>query len=278
MDLEGLAELPSWDWPRDAVETILAELVEGERGAPGRLQAAELAGEISVMDDRLAEALLAVVRDPTESERVRGTAAISLGPVLEELDMDGGLDFDDPVVSASTARRIRETLREVYLDPSTPKDVRRRTLEASVRSPEHWHAGAIRAAYHDNDESWRLTAVFGMRFVAGFEDEIVEALASLDPLVRYEAVQAVGSWRVEAAWPVIRDILVAEGGDRDLLLAAIEAVTSLHSDPELIAEALSPLAESPDPEIAEAVLDALLMAHAPWAGGEDDEPDGPWMF
>jgi hypothetical protein len=49
--------------------------------------------------------------------------------------------------------------------------VRRRVLEASVRAPQDWHQEAIREAYSSGDESWRLTAVFCMRFVRGFKDQ-----------------------------------------------------------------------------------------------------------
>jgi hypothetical protein len=55
------------------------------------------------------------------------------------------------------------------MDASVPTDVRRRILEASVRAPQDWHRDAIRAAYASDDDVWRLTAVFCMRSVRGFE-------------------------------------------------------------------------------------------------------------
>ena len=93
-------------------------------------------GEYSVMNNELAEALLAVVRSNGASAELRGRVAISLGPVLEQGDLDDFEDPDDMPVSEPTFHRIRETLREVFMDAEAPKETRRRVLEASVRAPE----------------------------------------------------------------------------------------------------------------------------------------------
>ena len=56
-----------------------------------------------------------------------------------------------------------------FMDGDIPKDVRREILEASVRAPQDWHQEAVRMAYSSDDESWRLTAVFCMCYIRGFE-------------------------------------------------------------------------------------------------------------
>ena len=43
-----------------------------------------------------------------------------------------------------------------------------------------------------HDEAWRLTAVFCMRFIRGFEEQILEALKSQHPDIHHEAVLAAG--------------------------------------------------------------------------------------
>lgn len=213
-------------------------------------------------------ALLAIVRDPAEAETIRGTAAISLGPTLEELDLNGFDDLEEPVVSERMARAIRDNLRQVYLDAGVPKGVRRRALEASVRAEEDWHPAAVRAACHSGDDEWRLTAVFCMCYVAGFDREIVEALESGDPLLHYQAVRAAGNWAVDAAWPHIRELVLADATTKPLLLAAIDAVASIR--PGEAAEVLAELAGSEDDEIADAVSEALATAGRRW-----DSPAGP---
>jgi hypothetical protein len=82
-----------------------------------------------------------------------------------------------------------------FISTTIPKEVRRRTLEASVRAPESWHQNAITAAYSSGDKDWILTDVFSMRWVRGFDYQILEALKSADPEIHYEACQAAtGGW------------------------------------------------------------------------------------
>ena len=107
--------------------------------------------------------------------------------------------MDDQPISEHTLHRIQQSLRARYLEDDIPKEVRRRILEAPVRAPAASYRDAIRAAYSREDRDWRLTAVFAMRFVDGFTDEIVAALNDPDEEVRYEAVTAAGNWEVDAA-------------------------------------------------------------------------------
>jgi hypothetical protein len=95
---------------------------------------------------------MAIARDVEESEELRTRAAISLGPVLEQADMDGFEDPDDVPIFERTFRNIQDTVHRLFLDKSNPKEVRRRILEASVRAPQDWHQNAIMAAYSSGDE------------------------------------------------------------------------------------------------------------------------------
>lgn len=261
MNLETLVVLPDWEWPAEAPAILVEVLRDREADAAQREVAAELAGSLVVMNEDLAEALLDILHDPRESDALRGFAAIAFGPVLEEIDMDLRLDPDDvPPVSELTGRRIRSTLHELYLDADSPTYVRRRVLEASIRHQEGWHEGAIRAAYHTEDPEWRLTAVFCMGHVPGFEDSIVEALDSSDPATEREALRAAGARGVTEAWTHIRRILRTPGAERELLLTAIEAAAWVR--PDEAPEPLVPLLDSADPVIADAAEDALGTAAA----------------
>jgi uncharacterized protein (UPF0147 family) len=258
MDVTTLSSLAPWEWPAEAAAVLLSALRSDRRDDPARRLAVELASSTTVMNDALAEALLAILRDPGEAEPVRAAAAISLGPTLEEIGLNWD-EFDDlepPLVSEGVASAIRRCLQEVYEDAGGSKEVRRRALEASVRIEEDWHAAAVRAAYDSGDDDWRVTAVFSMGYVAGFDREIVDALETGDPRVHCEAVRAAGTWSLPAAWPHIRPLL-AETVDKPLLLAAIEAAGSIR--PAEARDLLVDLALSDDEEIAEAVADALAM-------------------
>ncbi len=258
MDLNTLNDTPPWEWPEDAAVTILASLRDEQADASERLLAAELAGDTVVVDDELADALLSMANNDNEVEALRGQAAISLGPCLEQTDIDEFEDPDDALISEEMFQRVQETLRELYANASTPDPVRRRVLEASVRAPQDWHKDAIRAAFSSNDESWKLTAVFCMRFVRGFNDQILEALESENEDIYYEAVRAAGNWEAHAAWPHILSIITGEGTDKPLLLAAIEAAAGVN--PHEAMEVLVDLADSDDEDIVEAVDEAMIMA------------------
>ena len=161
-------------------------------------------------------------------------------------------------------------LHTLYADADVPQEVRRRILEASVRAPQDWHPDAISSAYASDDETWKLTAVFCMRFVRGFDEQILAALDSGNPEIHYEAVCAAGNWEVAAAWPHIAALVTSGETDKPLLLAAIEAVASIR--PQEAAETLLDLTDADDEDIAEAAYDAMAMARG-LSGEEDDEDD-----
>ncbi|MDE0447596.1 MAG: hypothetical protein OXH96_13065 [Spirochaetaceae bacterium] len=243
------------------------------------LLAAEMAGEIVAINDDLAGGLLSIVGDAAASEELRARAALSLGPVLEQMDTDSigdlpGLDddsFDAPPISEHTFHRIQQSLHARYLEDDIPKEVRRRILESSVRAPADWHRDAIRKAYSGGDRDWRLTAVFAMRFVSGFDDEIVASLDDPDEEVSYEAVNAAGAWEVDAAWPHVSALLTAPATDKVLLLAAIEAAGAIR--PREAEPLLAELIDSDDTDIADAADNAMMMATSPFDDDFDDESE-----
>lgn len=184
MDLKALRKTPPWEWPENTGRMLIDVLRDRGAAGPDRLLAAELAGDFTVIGDELANVLVSILRSADESEMLRGKAAISLGPVLEQADTEGFDEPDEVPITERTFHEIQESLRKLFRDAGVPKDVRRRILEASVRAPQEWHGDAIRGAYASTDEDWKLTAVFCMRFVRGFEREILAALGSdnSDPL------------------------------------------------------------------------------------------------
>jgi hypothetical protein len=264
--MKRLDDTPSWEWPDSTGRALLEVLRDHSAGEKELLLAAELAGDSSVVDDDLVGALLAILRGDA-SEQVVGQAAISLGPVLELGDTEGFDDHDSVSISEHVFHEIQETMRALYQDANVPKLVRRRILEASVRAPLDWHQGAIRDAYDSGDEEWKLTAVFSMRHVRGFDEQILESLSNKNPEIHAEAVRAAGAWSIDAAWRHVVDLVTAEDTDRAVFLAAITAVGDIR--PKEAPEVLQHLEDSEDPAIAEAVLDATTMTGA---RGEEDDP------
>jgi hypothetical protein len=258
MDLKLLKETPPWEWPKDVGAAVLEILRDASAGESDRRLAAEMAGDSTVINDDLADALLTIVANAAATVELRSVAAISLGPALEHAEMMGFEDADDILLSEEMVVRVQRTLHGLFTDAEVPEDVRRRILEASVRAPQNWHQDAIRAACAGGDQGWRRTGAFCTRFVRGFDDEILEALGSDDAEVHYHAVCAAGNWEVAAAWPHIADLVTSDDTDKSLRLAAIEAMAGIR--PGHAVEVLVDLTDLDDDDIVEAAHEALAMA------------------
>lgn len=272
-DLQFLEAAPPWDWPTDTADVLLERLRDKTASEDERVLAARLAGEPIVTNEALVGALLDIVGVEAEPEELRAQAAISLGPVLETVDVEGADFPEDLPISEPAFRKVVNGLRAIYADESAPKLVRRRVLEAAVRAPQEWQHDAIAEAYESGDPEWRLTAVFAMRWVRGFDDEILEALESPDDDLQYEAIEAAGSWQIDAAWPHVVGLLQSKKTEKSLLLAAIDAAANIR--PEEAGSVLVDLSESRDDDIAEAATEAMAMAEAIEGEGFDFELEEP---
>ena len=267
MDLTTWKDTPPGDWPHGASQTLLEILRDDRAKETDRLLATEMAGDVTVINDALVGALLSILHNRDASEKLRGKAAISLGPVLELADMDGFEDLSDMPITERTFRRIQTSLHKLYTDAGVPRAVRRRIVEASVRAPQDWHRGAIRAAYASNDQDWKLTAVFSMRWIRGFDAQIREALDSEKEEICYEAVCAAGNWAVDAAWSHVTALVTSKNTDKALRLAAIDAVASVR--PQEAGMILVDLTDADDEDIVGAAYEAMTRAEE--QSGEDVE-------
>ena len=264
-----MRQTPPWEWPEGTDKMLVDKLRDRGTNAHDRLLAAELAGDLVVINEQLVESLLSILQSKDESESLRGQAALSLGPVLELADMDGFEDPDDIPISEVSFNQIQKSLRELYLDAGVPKELRRLILEASVRAPQDWHQGAARAAYSSDDEAWSLTAVFCMRFVRGFDEQILKALDSDNAEIHCNAVIAAGNWELDAAWPHIAALVTSDKTDKPLLLAAIGAIATVR--PEEALDILNDLIDSDDEDIVDAVQEAIAMAEGLLNDDEDED-------
>jgi hypothetical protein len=279
VDLKLFIDVPPWEWPKNAGRIFLKVLTDKAASPADRLVAADLAGDMVVMNNSLADALMAVVADPGEPTDLRAKAAISFGPVLEEADTMGFDDPDDVPISLVTFHKIQEMLRATYNDEANPKYVRRRVLEASVRASQDWHPFAISECYATGDPEWVLTAVFCMQYVRGFDRQIMESLHNPDPEIHAEAVVAAGNGELAEAWPHVVDLVGKPRTPKPLLLAAIQAVASIR--PAEAPRILADLALSKDEEIAEAAGEAIAIADGYSEYGseleDDEDEDTEWI-
>jgi hypothetical protein len=271
MNLEILAELAPWDWPEETGQVLLNALRNPGLAQSDRMIAVELAGNFVVVNDELVAELLVIVGAAREPVDLRALAAIGIGPALESGDLDGfDEDYGAPI-SEGCYLETQKVFREVCRDAEVPKEVRRRVLEASVRAPQDWHREAIREAYASTDEDWKLTAVFAMGFVRGFDDEILESLGSENGEIECQAIFAARDWALDAAWPHVAGIVVSGHPEKETLLVAIEAVGSIR--PKEAGEILVGLVDGEDDEIVEAVHEAMSIAELSLLADAEDEDD-----
>ena len=135
MDLKALKDTPPWDWPAGTAERLVNVLRDEQAIESDRLLATDMAGDFTVVNDELVEALLAILRKSQESKQVRARAAISLGPILEYADTEGFDDAGDVPISKRTFQGIQESLHQLYSDAHTPKEVRRRQRSDALMVP-----------------------------------------------------------------------------------------------------------------------------------------------
>ncbi|MCP4339885.1 MAG: HEAT repeat domain-containing protein [Desulfobulbaceae bacterium] len=264
--------IPPWDWPEDADKIFKKTLEDRSADLSNRLLAAEMAGDLVVFNDLLARTLLTIVTNSDETEELRARAAISFGAAFEYADLYEFEDLDDIALTEDLFRETQASFKELYYDAGVPKEVRRRILEAVVRAPLDWHSAAVRAAFAGDDENWQLTAVFCMRFIKGFNRQIIEALESDNSDIRYEALLAAGNWQLKKAWPSVACLLSDAGIDKTMLMAAIDAATGIGT-PEAI-NSLAQLLNSDDDDIVDAVNEALAMIEGDgFDDGYDEEND-----
>jgi len=271
-----LQNTPSWEWPADAGKSLRAVLVNRDAPVANRILAADLSGEFTVLDDELAGALLAIVCSDEEPDDLRCTAVISLGPALDDADTMGFDDADETSLSEPVFHQIQDSLHSLFMDTDVTKEVRRRILEASARAPEEWHEEEVRTAYATGDPAWQLTAVFCMRCIPDFEDQIIDALGSPDPAIYFQAICAAGSWEIDEAWPHVEALVTSDRTDKDLRLAAIEAAACIR--PEEARGILADLTNSRDDDIVEAAFDALAMIEGLLELEDDDAEDDDEYF
>lgn len=268
MSISDLKDLPPWDWPSNADKSILDVLCDPNAADAERCMAAGMAGDATVVNDELANALLVIIGNEIETDALRGRAATALGPVLEWGFIEDFDDMSDIPISESMFNRIQQAFYQLYQKENLPKYVRRRILEASVRAPQEWHRDALRHAYSQDDVAWRLTAVFCMQFIRGFDKQILESLSGENPDIIYEAVCGAGNWEIKAAWPQIAAMVASEDTEKDLLLAAIEAAALIRPDEAF--QFLGDLLKSDDEDIVDAVQEALALAGALWDADDDE--------
>ena len=217
-----------------------------------------------------------LTEDP--APEVRAAAAVSLGRFV----LLGVLGE----ISDSYAERVARALRGAWSRPGEVVEVRRRALEGLAYTDEDGVEELIEAAYYDENDLMRQSAVFAMGRTADrrWARIVMTELGSGDPGMRYEAAGAAGELALTpAVKPLIRLLDDADSSVRETAAMALGKIGGRDAR-----HALQACLESSDRGLAEAATDALdelafnsetldtpLIDYNPRAGragpaGEDD--------
>lgn len=239
----------------------------------------ELLEDFGEADNSVAEALADVLDDYDVDPEVRAAAAIAIGPTLEmcewERDEDGTLDegpYGAPL-SNRVYQRVQSVLRRLAESPDTPKLLRRRAIEGSVRSPEDWHEAILRELWESGDVELRMTAVFGMPclYAVDFTAEIESALEAPEEELRAEAIYAAGQLGLARHAREFARLAGDPSTPEALRYSAISAIGRLgkDGDPDLLWE----LTEDPDETVAAIAEEAFQEARLDLCDLDDLDDD-----
>lgn len=190
--------------------------------------------------------LLRLLRgDPSFLVRARAAAGLGRFVLLAELDK----------LDSELGAEVREALLYTIYNPQEPLEVRRQAVEAISFSGEEEVRKIIEAAYQDEAQKMRVSALFAMgRSIDPYWGEtLLRELKSADPEMRYEAARACGELELKKAVPTLARLI--NDADREVQGAAIWALGRIGG--RRARRILRACCESDDEIIVEAAEEAL---------------------
>jgi len=152
--------------------------------------------------------------EPSFLVRARAAAGLGRFVLLAELDE----------LDSELGAEVREALLHTINNPQEVLEVRRRAVEAISFSGEEGVREIIEAAYQDETQEMRVSAVFAMgRSIDPYWGEtLLRELKTPDPEMRYEAARACGELELKEAVPTLARLI--NDADREVQGAAIWAL------------------------------------------------------
>lgn len=194
----------------------------------------------------LVDPLVKMLRqDP--SELVRAAAAISLGRFALQAELE---ELDE-----RRTKLLVDALLQTINDAQEGVDVRRRAIESLAFLGIAGVRKIVEAAYSDDDERMRTSALFAMgrSCDTSWGGIVLSELSAPEPEMRYEAARASGELRLRKATPDL--IRLLEDPDREVQEGAIWALGQI-GGPQA-KRALEQMAEGEDETLQEAIEEAL---------------------
>lgn len=192
---------------------------------------------------------LAVEDDAAET---RAAAASALGRFVLAGEL-GELPIEE-------TNQAQDLAISIFHNPDEAVDVRRRALETLANSSNDNVAPAIHDAYHSDERSFQISAVFAMGRSCDeqWNETVIGLLNHRDAEMRYEAARAAGELEIEEAVPTLVEL--ASGDDREIQDVAIWSLGEIGGNEAL--RALNRLTHEAEELKDEALLEAIEEAVA----------------
>jgi len=223
----------------------LAQSILGDEDHQVRLLSVRLLWDSE--ESKLIPALVEIL-NTDEHPDVRAAAATALGKFIYLGEIEE--------ISEELLHEVEGHLLAAHRSPAGAL-VRRRALEALGFSSHPEVPPLIEAAYANQANDWKVSAIFamGVSCEKQWEKHILANLTNQDEDIRIEAVRAAGKIPLASARPMLLDLLEDEEDD-DILNAIIWSLSEIGG--EGVRDKLEELFESePDEELEEFLEEAL---------------------
>lgn len=170
-------------------------------------------------DPRLASTLTSILlTDEVLAPRMEAAQLLGEFVLLAELDE---LDTD-------LKNKIEDALMTVIRSEDNPA-LRKRALESLGYSSRDEMVNIIETAYQRADSSWVASALraMGRSHDNRWDDDVVSKLLDEDPRIRFAAAEAAGELNIEAAAPIMLQMLEDEEEDDDVISATIWSLSQI---------------------------------------------------
>jgi len=199
-------------------------------------------------DPKLANKLIDIVLHDAELaprlEAVQLLGEFILLGELEKVKEDQQRQIEDALI-AIVRSEDDSVLRKRALESlsfSSRPEIAALIESAFARADPAWVASALRAMGRSHDERWN--------------ENIVSMLLDEDPLIKFAAVEASGQLIIEAAVPILLQILEDEEEDDDVATASIWALSQIGGD-EARTYLVALIEQTEDEDLVEFLEDAL---------------------
>ena len=158
---------------------------------------------------------------------------VDLGPRMEAARLLGEFVLLGELeeLEEELQRKVEDALISVIRSEDNPS-LRKRALESLGYSARDEMVNIIESAFERADPTWVASALraMGRSRDNHWNDDVVSKLLDEDPRIRFAAVEAAGELSIEAAGPIMLQMLEDEEEDDDVISAAIWSLSQIGGD------------------------------------------------